>query len=74
MSATAESGIKRLAIEVEDHALEYIDFSGEIDEGNYGAGKVEVWDSGGYEMLECGEDLIRFHLHGKKLKGNLSAH
>ncbi len=67
---TAERGVKRLAIEVEDHALEYIDFSGDIEEDNYGAGKVEIWDSGEYEMLECGEELIRFRLHGKKLKGH----
>ena len=61
---------KRLAIQVEDHPVEYAKFKGTIPEGNYGAGKVEIWDKGTYELKERTENKIEFILHGKKLKGN----
>ncbi|MEN6356479.1 MAG: DNA polymerase ligase N-terminal domain-containing protein [Armatimonadota bacterium] len=65
---------KRLAVMVEDHPLEYISFRGEIAEGNYGAGKVEIWDSGTYEVrdgsLEKGK--LVFEMMGTKLKGIFS--
>ena len=63
-------GTKRLAIQVEDHPLEYATFKGEIPEGNYGAGKVEIWDKGKYELLEKNPKSMKFKLHGKKLKGD----
>lgn len=63
-------GTKRLAMETEDHPYEYKDFEGEIPEGNYGAGKVEIWDEGEYEMVEKKEKSMKFTLHGKKLKGD----
>ncbi len=63
-------GTKRLAIQTEDHPLEYADFEGTIPEGMYGAGKVEIWDKGNYELLEHEKGKkIEFKLHGKKLKG-----
>ena len=65
----ADTKVKRLAIQVADHELDYIDFEGEIAEGQYGAGKVEIWDSGEYEPLESGKGVIRFRLHGKRLRG-----
>jgi DNA ligase D-like protein (predicted 3'-phosphoesterase) len=64
-----EKGIKRLAIQVEDHPLEYAKFKGIIPEGNYGAGKVEIWDNGFYELKIMDSKKIEFFLHGKKLKG-----
>jgi bifunctional non-homologous end joining protein LigD len=65
---------RRLAVEVEDHPLEYADFEGVIPEGNYGAGRVIVWDTGRWEAAEDPEDGLRkgkllFDLHGYKLRG-----
>jgi DNA ligase D-like protein (predicted 3'-phosphoesterase) len=66
---TADTKVKRLAISVEDHDLDYADFEGEREEGQYGAGKVEVWDAGEYDLIERTEGFIRFNLRGKKLSG-----
>ncbi len=62
-------GVKRLAVEVEDHDLEYAGFEGEIPEGQYGAGKVEIWDCGVYEEEQWQPGKIVFALHGKRLNG-----
>ena len=62
--------IKRLAIQVEDHPLGYEKFKGIIPEGNYGAGKVEIWDKGTYELKYQDSKKIEIILHGKKLKGH----
>jgi DNA ligase D-like protein (predicted 3'-phosphoesterase) len=66
---------KRLAVEVEDHALDYAEFEGEIGFG-YGAGRVIVWDAGTWRSLTAGpveEALERGHLsvwlEGRKLRG-----
>ena len=61
--------VKRLAVQVEDHKLGYEEFEGEIAEGEYGAGKVEIWDSGTYEPIKYDNDSIEMNIHGKKLKG-----
>jgi len=66
---SADTKVKRLAIQVEDHDLDYADFEGEIAEGQYGAGRVEIWDSGEYEMLERGDGILRFDLEGRRLQG-----
>jgi bifunctional non-homologous end joining protein LigD len=66
---TMEPKVKRLAIEVEDHALDYIDFEGTVEEGKYGAGTVRIWDSGEYTLISREEGLLRFELHGQRLTG-----
>ena len=63
-------GVKRLAIMTEDHPIGYEKFSGIIPEGQYGGGKVEIWDSGFYELKEKDSKKIEIIIHGKKLKGN----
>lgn len=68
---------KRLAVMVEDHPLDYANFEGVIPEGEYGAGTVEIWDKGTFEIAKghpsADESLkdgrLEFVLHGKKLKG-----
>jgi bifunctional non-homologous end joining protein LigD len=61
---------KRLAMQVEDHPLDYATFEGVIPEGEYGGGTVMVWDIGTWAPLEGDlEKGIRFVLLGKKLKG-----
>lgn len=64
-----EEGVRRLAIRVEDHPLEYADFEGEIPEGAYGAGKVEIWDRGHYRPVKTEPHEIIAELKGNKLKG-----
>ena len=72
-----DPSVKRLAMQVEDHPVDYADFEGVIPEGEYGGGTVMVWDIGTYEpentddvsaALRKGE--LKFSLNGKKLKGS----
>lgn len=77
---------KRLAMMVEDHPIDYATFEGDIPEGNYGAGHVDVWDHGTYEPIdEDGEVIsaaqfsknlkagsIKFRMKGKHLKGDFA--
>ncbi|HYA21632.1 MAG TPA: DNA polymerase ligase N-terminal domain-containing protein [Thermoproteota archaeon] len=61
-------GEKRLAIMVEDHPLDYASFEGVIEKG-YGAGTVEIWDRGNYELITREKDRIEVKFEGGKLKG-----
>ncbi|CAG0968974.1 Multifunctional non-homologous end joining protein LigD [Methanosarcinales archaeon] len=63
------SGDKRLAVQVEDHPLEYGKFEGMIPEGQYGAGTVKIWDKGFYETIYWKENKIEFIVKGEKMKG-----
>jgi bifunctional non-homologous end joining protein LigD len=71
---------KRLAVRVEDHPLSYAGFQGTIPEGQYGAGKVYLWDSGTYDNLLPDQTVpegsaagkLEFVLHGKKLRGRFA--
>jgi len=65
----AKAGIKHLAVQVEDHPVEYINFHGVIPEGQYGAGRVLIWDKGTFKLLERTPKAIKVILKGKKLKG-----
>jgi bifunctional non-homologous end joining protein LigD len=62
-------GTKRLAIQVEDHEIDYINFKGVIPEGEYGAGEVKIFDKGKYKLIERGENKIVVELDGKRLNG-----
>src|SRR5438093_10337717 len=65
-----EPGEQHLAVHVEDHPLDYATFEGEIPKGQYGAGTVEIWDSGTYELVEEKRDGgLTVRLHGKRLDG-----
>ncbi len=71
-----DPAVKRLAMQVEDHPLEYGGFEGVIPEGEYGGGTVMLWDNGSWEpevadidaALQKGD--LKFTLRGKKLKGS----
>ena len=71
-----DPSVKRLAMQVEDHPIEYANFEGVIPEGEYGGGTVMIWDQGTWTpespdvaaALEKGD--LKFTLHGKKLKGS----
>ncbi len=66
---TMRMGVKRLAIQVDDHDLDYGNFEGEIPAGDYGAGKVEIWDSGSYDMIDRKDRKLIVDIHGDRLIG-----
>ena len=59
----------RLAVRTEDHPLEYLEFSGEIPRGEYGAGTMTIWDTGRYETEKWSEREVAFRLHGDRARG-----
>jgi DNA ligase D-like protein (predicted 3'-phosphoesterase) len=75
---------KRLAVPTEDHPREYANFSGDIPEGHYGAGRVDIWDKGTYENLReeepepvsmeraIEEGHVKIRMHGDRLKGKFA--
>jgi DNA ligase D-like protein (predicted 3'-phosphoesterase) len=67
---SSDPKVKRLAVQTEDHPIDYADFEGEIPEGMYGAGKVKKWDSGTFEIIDRKEDKLIIRINGKKLKGD----
>ena len=76
---TLDPSIKRLAVHVEDHPIEYGEFEGIIPKGNYGAGSVMLWDRGTYEVLgeldataQMARGDFKFRLTGEKLKGEFA--
>jgi bifunctional non-homologous end joining protein LigD len=65
-----EPGQRALAVHVEDHPLEYATFEGEIPAGQYGAGTVEIWDEGTYDLVDEKKDGgLTVRLHGQRLEG-----
>jgi len=64
-----EEGVRRLAVAVEDHTLEYGNFEGTIPEGEYGAGQVKIWDKGTYIPVETSAVKRIFEIKGRRLSG-----
>jgi bifunctional non-homologous end joining protein LigD len=58
-----------LAVHTEDHPLEYIDFAGDIPEGSYGAGHMQVWDTGTYTAEKITDSKVTFTLSGRRAEG-----
>ncbi len=60
-------GENHLAVAVEDHPLEYLDFEAQIPKGQYGAGAVTIWDRGTYECLKWEPRKVEVALHGERV-------
>ena len=64
-----EAKLKRLAVQTEDHPLDYASFEGNIPKGEYGGGTVKIWDDGTFLLKERTADKIVVELRGRRLKG-----
>jgi DNA ligase D-like protein (predicted 3'-phosphoesterase) len=64
-----DPGVKRLAVQVEDHSLEHIDYQNQIPEGQDNAGSVKIWDRGVYELLSRAENKLILKLRGERMHG-----
>jgi bifunctional non-homologous end joining protein LigD len=64
-----ERGTRRLAVQTEDHPVEYAEFEGAIPEGEYGGGTISLWDRGEYETEKWREGEIIVRLRGERLEG-----
>ncbi|HXY72470.1 MAG TPA: non-homologous end-joining DNA ligase [Actinomycetota bacterium] len=64
-----EHGERHLAVQTEDHPMEYGSFAGTIPSGHYGAGEVRIWDAGTYDLLEWTTDKVGVRLHGRRHTG-----
>jgi DNA ligase D-like protein (predicted 3'-phosphoesterase) len=64
-----EPKVRRLAVQVEDHPLEYATFEGNIPKGEYGGGTVKIWDDGTFLLKERTPDKYVVELQGRRLKG-----
>ena len=64
-----EPGTPRLAVHTEDHPLEYASFEGEIPAGEYGGGKMLIWDNGKYETLHWSRHKVEIVVHGQRVRG-----
>ncbi|WP_020421016.1 DNA polymerase ligase N-terminal domain-containing protein [Amycolatopsis sp. ATCC 39116] len=62
-------GPPRLAVHTEDHPLEYATFEGEIPKGEYGGGKMLIWDRGTYEVLHWNDHKVEVDMHGSRVRG-----
>jgi bifunctional non-homologous end joining protein LigD len=63
------TGERHLAVQTEDHPMEYGGFAGTIPEGHYGAGEVRIWDNGTYDLLEWTDKKVSVRLHGHRHTG-----
>ena len=64
-----EPGVRHLAVNTEDHPLDYLTFSGSIPAGEYGGGEVRLFDLGTYEPLEVADGKLTVRLHGTRYRG-----
>lgn len=64
-----DPGVNRLAVQTEDHPIEYVSFEGEIPAGHYGAGTVEIWDRGSYECEKWTDKEVKITLAGTRARG-----
>ena len=65
----ATPGDIRLAVHTEDHPMEYATFEGDIPKGEYGAGRMTIWDRGRYETLKWSDREVAVVLHGQRVQG-----